>query len=46
MTNTRFPRTAKYGPEWIRQNSIGENTLFYLESLCQIIDVRKDTRNR
>lgn len=39
-----FPRSARYEPEWIRKNSIGENVLFNLESLTQVLALRPDMR--
>lgn len=33
-----FPLSSRYDPEWVRKNSLGENVLYNLETLCDIID--------
>ena len=35
-----YPRTAKYDPNWIRENMMGPNALFLLEDLCEHLDLR------
>jgi len=32
-----FPLSSKYDENWIRKNSLGENVLYNLETLCQVI---------
>lgn len=44
MDDKLFPLTAKYDPKWVKQNSIGENVLHDLESLCEILDVKEGDR--
>ena len=36
-----FPLSAKYDPKWIRKNSLGENVLYNLESLCEVMDFKQ-----
>lgn len=31
----KFPLTAKYDPQWVRENALGENTLCQVESLAR-----------
>lgn len=33
-----FPLSSKYDPDWIKKNSMGENVLFNLESLCEVMN--------
>ena len=44
MSDALFPLTAKYDLDWTMQNSVGENVLYDLESLCEIIDIQEDKR--
>ncbi len=39
-----FPKAAQYDPTWIRENSIGENVLYNLESLTQVMEIRPGMR--
>jgi len=39
-----FPRTEKYDPAWVRQNSLGENVLYNLESLCNVLPLKPGQR--
>ncbi|MGV3539194.1 MAG: SAM-dependent methyltransferase [Rufibacter sp.] len=39
-----FPRSAQYDPKWVREHSMGENVLFNLESITQLIPFRKGMR--
>lgn len=34
---TFFPLSSKYDEKWIKKNSLGENVLYNLESLCEVI---------
>lgn len=44
MSNEFFPLTAKYDKDWVRQNSFGGDTLYCLESLCEVIRFKKGMR--
>lgn len=44
MSNDFFPLTAKYDKDWVRQNSIGANVLYFVESLCEGIKLKKGMR--
>jgi len=35
-----FPLSARYSESWIRKNSLGENVLYNLESLCEILNLK------
>ncbi len=37
IENKFFHLSTKYDKEWVRKNSLGENVLYNLESLCEII---------
>lgn len=37
MLDTAFPRARRYDPEWARTNSLGENALYFAESLCNVL---------
>jgi hypothetical protein len=39
-----FPFTAKYDPEWIRDNALGENALCQVESLAHRLPLRAGMR--
>jgi len=39
-----FPLTAKYDKQWIKENTIGENVLYNLESLCQVLPLKEGMR--
>lgn len=39
-----FPLSAEYDRSWIKKNSMGENVLYNLESLCEIIEFKKGMR--
>lgn len=39
-----FPLSSKYDKEWIKKNSLGENVLYNLESLCEIIEFKEGMR--
>jgi cyclopropane fatty-acyl-phospholipid synthase-like methyltransferase len=39
-----FPRAAAYDPEWVQQNSMGENVLLNLESLTEKIHLKPGMR--
>lgn len=41
LDNILFPLSSKYDKNWIRQNSLGENVLFNLESLCELLKIDK-----
>ena len=38
-----FPRSAKYGPEWVIPNMMGPNVLWLAESLSQVMDLKGGT---
>ncbi|MGC3980192.1 MAG: methyltransferase domain-containing protein [Steroidobacteraceae bacterium] len=42
--STRFPLTAKYDPNWIRDNAMGENALCQVESLARRLPLRPGMR--
>ena len=44
MSNKLFPLTAKYDKYWVMQNSIIENVLHYVESLCEVLKFEKGMR--
>ncbi len=44
MKLTSFPLTSKYDNNWIKQNSILHNTLYYAESLSNIIPIKANMR--
>ena len=35
-----FPLSARYNENWVRRNSLGENVLYNLECLCEILDIK------
>ncbi|MDO1447762.1 class I SAM-dependent methyltransferase [Rhodocytophaga aerolata] len=39
-----FPRSTNYDPVWVKSNSMGENVLFNLESLMQVMPLQKEMR--
>lgn len=39
-----FPLSAEYDRSWIKKNSMGENVLYNLESLCEIIEFKEGMR--
>jgi cyclopropane fatty-acyl-phospholipid synthase-like methyltransferase len=39
-----FPLTAKYDPQWIRDNALGENALCQAESLARRLPLRSGMR--
>ncbi|QHT71080.1 methyltransferase domain-containing protein [Rhodocytophaga rosea] len=39
-----FPRSAKYDDKWVKDNSMGENVLFNLESLLQVMPLKPGMR--
>ena len=41
---TAFPLTAKYDPQWIRDNALGENALCQTESLVRRLPLRAGMR--
>jgi len=38
--NRFFPLSSRYDEEWVRKNSLGENVLYNLESLCAVLDLK------
>src|SRR4051812_29478758 len=44
MLSTAFPRAARYDPAWARANSLGENVLYFAESLCNVLPLRAGMR--
>src|SRR4030095_3515831 len=39
-----FPLSTKYDSKWIKKNSLGENVLFNLETLCEVIEFKEGMR--
>jgi len=39
-----FPRASKHDPEWVREHSLGENVLYNLESLCEVLPLAPGMR--
>ncbi len=39
-----FPLSLQYDRNWIRRNSLGENVLYNLESLCEVIEFKEGMR--
>lgn len=39
-----FPLSSKYDKGWIKSNSLGENVLYNLESLCEVIEFKPGMR--
>ena len=39
-----FPRAAKYDPQWVRENALGENALCQAEALARHLPFRAGTR--
>jgi cyclopropane fatty-acyl-phospholipid synthase-like methyltransferase len=37
LRHPRYPRTAKYDAQWIIENGMGSNPLWYMESLSQVM---------
>jgi cyclopropane fatty-acyl-phospholipid synthase-like methyltransferase len=44
ISSTAFPLTAKYDPQWIRDNALGENALCQVESLARRLPLRAGMR--
>lgn len=42
--NTLFPLSAAYDKTWIKENSLGENVLYNLESLCEVMEFKEGMR--
>ena len=40
LKNDRFPRSAKYDPEWVVKNNMGPNALWVTEWLCGKMDLK------
>ena len=40
----RFPRSAKYDPNWIQRNQMGPNPLWLAEWLCEAMDLQPGMR--
>lgn len=39
-----FPRASQYDPEWARANSLGENVLYFAESLTNVLPLKPGMR--
>jgi len=39
-----FPRSSQYDPDWVQRNSMGENVLYNLESLTDVIELKPGMR--
>lgn len=44
FTKKMFPLSTSYDKKWIKQNSLGENVLYNLESLCEIMEFKEGMR--
>ena len=44
LKNSRYPRTAKYDPEWLIGLDMGCPTFWLLESLCEVMDLQPGMR--
>ena len=44
MKDSRYPRSAKYDPDWILQNQMGSHCLWLLESLTGEMDLKPGMR--
>lgn len=44
LYNEKFPRSNKYDPYWIIENSMGPNVLWLTEWLCEAIDLKPNMR--
>lgn len=44
LKNDRFPRSAKYDPEWVLKNNMGPNALWLTEWLCEKMDLKPGMR--
>ena len=44
MLDAAFPRARRYNAEWARSNSLGENALYFAESLCSVIPLQPGMR--
>ena len=44
LKNSRYPRTAKYDPEWLVGLDMGCPTFWLLESLCEVMDLQPGMR--
>lgn len=42
--DTRFPRTSKYSPDWIKEGAMGSHVLWLAEWLCEKMDLRPGMR--
>jgi hypothetical protein len=38
--NERFPRSAKYDPQWVVKNEMGPNALWLTEWLCERMELK------
>ncbi len=44
VRKTFFPLSSQYDKGWIKMNSLGENVLYNLESLCEIMEFKEGMR--
>lgn len=44
LKKTLFPLSENYDKSWIKKNSMGENVLYNLESLCEVIEFKEGMR--
>jgi cyclopropane fatty-acyl-phospholipid synthase-like methyltransferase len=44
ISRNAFPLTAKYDPQWVRENALGENALCQVESLARRLPLRAGMR--
>lgn len=44
IENIFFPLSSHYDDKWIKKNSLGENVLYNLESLCEVMNFKSGMR--
>ena len=44
LRNERFPRSARYDPQWVLENEMGPNALWLTEWLCECMDLKPGMR--
>ncbi len=44
LKNERFPRSAKYDPQWVLENEMGPSALWLMEWLCGEMDLKPGMR--
>jgi SAM-dependent methyltransferase len=44
VLDAAFPRASRYNPAWARVHSLGENVLYFAESLCNVLPLQPGMR--